>query len=136
WSLALEPVALGLLVASSPAGTGLAVAAVAGFFLRRPLKMIFREHDDSRHEMALVCAFILAAIALAGGLAAMELAGVARLWPLIPAGAAALAFVWFDSRNEGREGAAEIAGSIAFGFLPAVFGTLAGFDAPRSLALA
>ncbi len=39
WSLALEPVALGLLVAPSHAGAWLALAVGAGFFTRRPLKL-------------------------------------------------------------------------------------------------
>lgn len=38
WSLALEPLALGLLVAPSLAGGALAGAVLAGFFARRPLK--------------------------------------------------------------------------------------------------
>ena len=38
WSLALEPLALGLLVVPSAAGAALAAAALAGFFARRPLK--------------------------------------------------------------------------------------------------
>jgi YwiC-like protein len=136
WSLALEPLAFGLLAATSPAGFALALAAVAGFFLRRPLKIIFREPANGRRELALACGFILGLIALAGALVAMEWAGPMKLWPLVPAMGAGLAFVWFDSRNEGREGAAEVAGAIAFGMLPAAFGSLAGLDAPRALALA
>lgn len=41
WSLALEPLALGLLVAPTIAGAALTTAALAGFFARRPLKAAF-----------------------------------------------------------------------------------------------
>ena len=56
WSLALEPVAFGLLVAPSAAGAALALAAVSGFFLRRPLKFALAAKSDSRQPLALVCA--------------------------------------------------------------------------------
>lgn len=45
WSLTLEPVALGLLVAPSRAGFLLAVATVGAFLLRHPLKIVA---DDRR----------------------------------------------------------------------------------------
>ncbi|MES1167658.1 MAG: YwiC-like family protein, partial [Oleiharenicola lentus] len=41
WFLVLEPLALGLLVAPSSAGGALAVATLAAFFMRRPLKPAF-----------------------------------------------------------------------------------------------
>ena len=53
WSLALEPVAFGLLVAPSAAGAALALAAVSGFFLRRPLKLVMAAKHDSRQPIAL-----------------------------------------------------------------------------------
>lgn len=136
WSLALEPVAFGLLAATSTAGTMLALAAVAGFFLRRPAKLVFANKSDERKPLALLCVMALAVV----GLVALTLAGLSgslkNLWPLLPAAVAGMAFVWFDNRNEAREGAAEIAGTIAFGFLPAAFGALAGWDVAHSLALA
>ncbi|MBU6408830.1 MAG: hypothetical protein KGR98_00450, partial [Verrucomicrobia bacterium] len=49
---------------------------------------------------------------------------------------AGLVFVWCDSRNEAREGAAEVAGAVAFSSLPATFGALAGWGGAASLALA
>lgn len=136
WSLALEPMALGLLVAPSAAGLVLAVAATAGFFLRRPLKVFSREQDLERWKMARACSFALSGLALAGLLLAAKLGGLEKLWPLLPAALAGLVFVWADSRNEAREGAAEIAGAVTFGILPAAFASLAGWNLPASLALA
>ncbi|MGD0743587.1 MAG: YwiC-like family protein [Verrucomicrobiota bacterium] len=136
WSLALEPLALGLLAAPSTAGGWLTVAALAGFFLRRPFKLAWGRKPDPRRRLAFECAAGLVTLAFAGlSLAAMS-GGVAQLWPLIPAALAGLAFVWFDLRNEAREGAGELAGAIAFGILPAAFGSVAGWNAVQSVALA
>jgi hypothetical protein len=136
WSLALEPIALGLLVAPSVAGSALAIAAIAGFFLRRPLKILFREANGERREIALAGIFALAAIAFSGLWLAAKIGGLEKLWPLIPAALAGLAFVGFDSRNEGREGGAEISGAFAFGILPAAFATLAGWNFFAAISLA
>lgn len=134
WSLALEPVALGLLVAPSMAGVALAIAAVSGFFLRRPLKIYVR--DGERRGTALGSISILAASAFGGLLPAAEIGGAEKLWALIPAAMAGIAFAFFDSRNEGREGAAEISGAICFGILPAAFATLANWSFIAAVSLA
>ncbi|HVU27132.1 MAG TPA: YwiC-like family protein [Verrucomicrobiae bacterium] len=136
WSLALEPVMLGLLVAPSAAGSALAVAALAGFFLRRPLKSLFCEPSAAHRQWMIFCVVVLIIVAIAGLWAAAKFVGAENLWPLIPAALAGLAFAWFDSRNEARAEAAELAGAIAFGILPAAFGALAGWSAMASVALA
>jgi hypothetical protein len=136
WSLALEPIALGLLVAPSFVGGALAIAAGAGFFLRRPLKILLREENCDRWKMARTGIFILAIIAITGLLLAANVGGFEKLWPLIPSALAGLAFAFFDSRNESREGAAEISGAIAFGILPAAFATLAGWNFIAAISLA
>jgi YwiC-like protein len=136
WSPALEPLALGLLAAPSRPGGALAAAALAGFFLRRPLKLVSGGRPDSRRTLAFGCVIVLATFAIASLLLAVKNNGAGNLWPLIPAALAGVAFAWFDSRNEARDGAAEMAGAIAFGILPAAFGTLAGWSVIESLALA
>lgn len=136
WSLAMEPLAFGLLAAPSAAGGALTLAALAGFFLRRPLKSLFREPSAAQRQWMILCAVVLIAVALAGLSAAAKFGGVAKLWPLIPAALAGIAFVWFDSRNEARAEAAELSGAIAFGILPAALGALAGWNGIESSALA
>ncbi|HTL73645.1 MAG TPA: YwiC-like family protein [bacterium] len=136
WSLALEPIALGLLVAPSWAGIPLALAASAGFFLRRPVKISLQAQPDPRRSLAAICVGALLFVAAASLLLAMELGGVTRLWPLIPAALAGSLFAWFDARGANREGAAELAGASAFALLPATFASLAGWPAANSLALA
>ncbi len=136
WSLALEPLALGMLVVPSAAGGALVCAAVAGFFLRRPLKLVLSGKADPRVPSAIGAVIALSMLAIASLALAMTIGGMAKLWPLIPAAVAGIGFVWFDSRNAGREEAAELCGVIAFGFLPATFGTLASWSVAESMALA
>ena len=136
WSLAFEPVALGLLAAPSKAGIPLAMSACAVFFLRRPLKLLLQTKPDPRRPLAAFCVGILMLLATAGLAFAARFGGAAQLWPLIPAACAGAFFVWFDAQNEGREGAAEITGATSFALLPAVFASLAGWRWESSLALA
>ncbi len=65
WSLALEPVALGLLVAPTRAGGWLALAAAAAFLARRPLKLtLTTPAADPRRLAAARWAALLTALAL------------------------------------------------------------------------
>lgn len=147
WSLAFEPVALGLLVAFSPAGAWLALATAAAFFVRRPLKLAATlPSADSRRAAAFrwtlffsalaLAAFFLCAIAPESLRNTQGAAELAPLWPLLLALPFGGAFLWFDLRGEMREAEAELAGSAAFALLPATFATLAGWSTPAALALA
>ena len=80
WSLALEPVALGLLVAPSAAGAALAAAAVSGFFLRRPWKLMSGAKRDPRQPLAVAWVGILALIALAVVVVAIDDASFLGGW--------------------------------------------------------
>ncbi|MFI5335473.1 MAG: YwiC-like family protein [Opitutales bacterium] len=133
WSLALEPVALGLLVAPSPAGAALGLAAIAGFFSRRPLKAVLARQARPRSLAAALAFMACGGIGLA---ATLLLGGLPALWPLVLAAPFGILFAWFDSQGDSRETAAELAGSTAFALLPATFATLAGWAAPAALALA
>jgi hypothetical protein len=146
WSLALEPVALGLLVAPSGSGALLALAVTAGFFIRRPLKLAWTLPSLEERRGAAACwAMIFVSIALLALVSigpagqAISAAGVGAwqsLWPLLLAAPLGLAFLWFDLRNEMREAEAELAGSAAFALVPAAFATLAGWSAVSALGLA
>ena len=135
WSLAFEPLALGLMVAPSLAGASLAFAVAAAFFARRPLNIAMRDHRADRRAAAfgavlvclgVACWFLLIALALAGG-------GWAP-W-LLPSVLLGAAFLAFDLRNGGREEAAEVAGAAAFAFLPAAIAVLADWPAFAAFAL-
>ena len=136
WSLAFEPVVLGCLVAPSVSGAWLALAVAAGFFARRPLRIVSRDRDATRRSTA---AFALSGLALAsaaGLLGAVAGSGVEWLVWLLPSAVAGAGFLLFDLRNAGREQVAEVLGAFAFGWLPAAFAALAGWTPLAALALA
>ncbi len=135
WSLAFEPLALGLLVAPSQAGFSLALAAAAGFFLRRPLKLLLQAKPDVRRSLAQFCVATLILLALVCLMFVLHFSAVSQLWPLLPAGCFGLAFIWFDARGENRAGIAEIVGATAFAFMPAAIASLAGWSPAASFAL-
>ena len=137
WALALEPVALGLLVAPSAAGAWLGTAVTAGFLARRPLKLALTlSPDEPRRLGAAQWAAVLAAVALAALFQAGLTAGTGALWPLLLSVPFGAAFLWFDLRHAMREAEAELCGSIAFAFTPAAFAVLDGWAAGPALALA
>lgn len=136
WSLALEPIALGLLAAPSRAGGALALAAVAGFFARRPLKLALAAAPSARRGAARELVVLLSALAATGFFEAIVLGGLAPLWPLLLVAPGGALFVYFDAQNDSRAAAAEIAGTTAFALLPAAFATLAGWPPAFALALA
>jgi len=136
WSLALEPVALGLVVAPTGAGAGVALAALAGMFLRRPAKVLAGDRADERRATAIGSLVVLGLAAVAGVGVAGWAIGAARLWPLLLAVPPGLLFLWLDARGEARAAAAELAGATAFALVPAAIASVAGWPAPRVLALA
>lgn len=137
WSLALEPVALGLLVAPTRAGVWLALAVIAGFFTRRPLKLTWTlEAGDERRQPALRWMLLFAGLALGALAVAGQFSSGRALWPLLLAAPFGAAFLWFDLRNAMREAEAELAGCLAFAVVPAAFATLAGWRSEPALALA
>jgi hypothetical protein len=134
WSLALEPLALGLLVAPSGAGAAFAVTVVAGFFARRPLRIAWCDGRADRRSAARRALFAAAILGIAGLSVATALSGMGwQLW-LLPSALFGAVFLSFDLRQSGREQYAELAGALAFAWLPAVFVMLAG-GAPSNAAI-
>jgi hypothetical protein len=136
WSLALEPLAFGLIAAPSVAGGWLAAAVVAAFFARRPLRIAFGEPQSERGAAARMALMWCSLAALAAVCAAVAVAGLGWLGWLLPAAVAGAAFLSFDLRNAGREETAEVAGAAAFALLPAAFAALAGARPATAVALA
>ncbi len=134
WSLALEPLALALLVVPSVPGAALAVAVVAAFFARRPLRIALRETQLDRRNAAHGVLGMLALIAALATALAVAVGGFRWAAWLVPSLIGGAVFLGFDLRSGGREEVAEIAGSAAFAWLPAAFAVLA--DATPEMALA
>jgi 4-hydroxybenzoate polyprenyltransferase len=119
WSLTLEPALLGLIVAPSLAGAALAVAALLGFLLRTPLKLVFvdrrRGRTLPRTELATRAAvgylvLLVAALTIAATL------GEPSLWPplIIALPLFAVEFA-YDVRSKSRRLIPELVGTIGIG---------------------
>lgn len=135
WSLAFEPIALGLLCAPSPGGAWLALGVAAGFFCRRPLRIAWCDHREERRRAAGGALARCAAIATIATGVAVAMAGPGWLVWLMPSAILGALFLRFDLRNGGREEAAEVAGTMAFALLPAAFATIGGWSAYGAIAL-
>lgn len=135
WSLALEPVALGLLAAPSLAGGWFALAALAGFLARRPLKIALHDENSGRALAATVAFTVLIFIFVVTSSAALVLAESFHPAVLLPSALAGAIFLYFDIRHAGREAPAEIAGAAAFALLTPAFAAAAGWSPIASLAL-
>lgn len=135
WSLALEPIALGLLAAPSHPGCLFAAALIAAFFARRPLRIAFLEARPERRRHARLALAVCVAVACVCALGAVALAGTAWLAWALPCILAGAVFLAFDFQQAGREGEAEVAGAFAFGWVPAVFGVLGGLGTAQAATL-
>lgn len=136
WSLTLEPVALGLLVAPSLGAGGLALVATSLFLARRPVKLALDlDAPAARRLPAAGTVALFGALATAGFALAVQPGGFTALWPLAFALPFAGMFALFDAQGLGRTAFAEIAGATAYAAIPAACATLAGWSSPAALAL-
>ncbi len=135
WSLAFEPVVLGLLVAPSVAGGWVALVALAGFFARRPLKIVWRERTGVRAAAAGRALAWCVALGLGALMAAVSAGGVMWTVWLAPFAGLGAVFLSFDLRNGGREEAAEIAGAAAFSTVAAAMAAAGGMSSMGALAV-
>lgn len=135
WSLALEPLVLGLLVAPSWAGSAVAIAAMAGFFARRPLKAICKPGAGIRQQGCWPALIILSLLGAVGIWESGTISNFTALWPLLLALPLGGFFLYYDFQNESRAAAAELIGSSTFTLVPVTIATLAGWSAPEALAL-
>jgi hypothetical protein len=130
WSLTLEPVLLGLLVAPGPAGVALGVAALMAFLARTPLKLALVDRRRGRWLPRSALAARVAAleiVVLAGAVAvALATAEDPFWWPLAAAAPLFAVELWYDSRSRGRRFVPEMAGAIGMGALAAAIALAGG----------
>lgn len=134
WSLALEPVALGLLVAPSVAGGWLALATIAGFLCRRPLKITLCEPNPARSRAAFRTLAILASIAVGAFAGAVQTGYASWLGWIVPPVVIGGFFLTFDLHNHGREQVAEVMGAAAFSLIAGAI--VAAGDRPAATVVA
>ncbi|MEY4924417.1 MAG: hypothetical protein RL598_936 [Verrucomicrobiota bacterium] len=136
WSLALEPLALGLLVAPSAAGGALTAAALAGFFARRPLRALLRGETSPDRNLTRFTLGLLTLLVMIGLIELKLISGFTAAGPLLLAVPCGALFIYFDHHHESRAAAAELAGCATFAILPAALARAAGWSAPTAWALA
>jgi hypothetical protein len=120
WGFLLEPVLLGLVLAPSAAGAGIAVAATGAFLARHPLKLaladVLRRRSCPRTRAAALLAASYAALAGASLALAASRSSTPSFWlPLALAAPLALVQLGYDARNRGRELAPQLLGAVAPG---------------------
>lgn len=139
WSLTLEPIVLGLLVAPSLSGFLFGLATVGAFLARHPYKIVMGDRRRARRfpRTAVAESFLLlyGGIALVAVLAALTTASsYAFLWPLVGAAPLAAIQLFFDAKGESRALAPELAGAAGLAAVAASIALAGGL--PLSLALA
>lgn len=136
WGFLLEPIVLALIVAPSVAGGAVAIAAVAGFLARHPLRLALSDLlRRKRYARTAVCARLAIAYSAVTIIALVVAAHIAGLRALLPfALASPLAAFQFvhDIDKRGRALVPEMAGVAAMGAIAASI----AMAAEQSIALA
>ncbi len=139
WSFLFEPIALGLLVSPSWSGALVALAALAAFLARQPLKLFVVDRRRGKvyprthvAERAFATLALLAAAALAGAVVTARGPLLVAVGLAAPLAAATLAF---DLDRRSREAAGELAGALAVGAVASAVALAGGWPAARSFAL-
>ena len=140
WGITLEPVLLGLLVAPSLAGAGLALATVGAFLARHPFKIVAgdrrRGRRFARTPYAERFTLVYAAAAVVGlGVAVYASADYAFLLPLAAAAPLAGLQLWYDAAGRSRGLLPELAGSLAMGSVACSLAVAGGAGWPLALGL-
>ncbi|MCB0995898.1 MAG: YwiC-like family protein [Acidimicrobiales bacterium] len=139
WSLTLEPVLLGLLVAWSPAGLSLGTAALLAFITWTPLKVVlvdrWRDRSLPRTRLAArIAAVELVVLAVLAGLAVIFAAR--PVWPpLLAAAPLVVVELWFDMRSRSRRLIPELAGAVGMGSVAAAIALADGGTTRLALGL-
>ena len=133
WGFLTEPVVLGLVLAPSAAGLCLALAALAAFLARHPLRLwLIDRRKGVRYPRTALAERVFAAYAaatLALAAAAFALASASFWLPLAVAAPIGLVALAFDARGRSREVVPEAAGAVALGASAAAIALAGGAPA-------
>jgi len=139
WGLLAEPVLLGLLVAPSSAGLGVALAGLGAFLARQPFNLALADRRrGTRYPRTPVAERL---IFLYGGVAAVGLAlawargGPAWWLPLALAAPLGVVQLAYDADRRSRQLVPELLGGVALGSLAAAELVAAGWNAAPALAV-
>jgi hypothetical protein len=130
WSITLEPVVLGLLVAPTGAGFALGAAAFAAFLARTPLKVVLVDRWRGRRlERTRLARWVLlvemAALVFLVGIAVAN-TEAPFWWPLLLAAPLVVVELWHDMRSRSRRLVPELAGAVGIGSVAAAIALAGG----------
>ena len=133
WGFLLEPLALGLVLAPSPGGLALALAALCAFLARHPLRLVLmdRRRGTRYPRTGVAERFLFAYLVVALALLALGLAlAGGSFWPaLVAAAVPALVALWYDAAGRSREVGAEATGAVALSGTAAAIALAGGAQA-------
>lgn len=140
WSLLLEPILLGLLIAPSRAGFFLALAAGGAFLARHPLRLVSADRRRGRRfprtRRAEQLVLLYGAVAITGFLATAVTATAWQwLWPLAAAVPLAAVQLAFDIAGRGRDIVPELTGALALSATAPSLALAAGCPRPVAFAV-
>jgi hypothetical protein len=138
WGLLGEPILVGLAVAPSWPGLGVALLAAFAFLARHPLKLAAADWRHGRRSPRTAACERVALLYAAGAAAGLALAWSGApgfWWPLALAAPPALFQLARDSRNHGRELWPELAGAVALGSVAAAEMRAAGLPLAAAIAV-
>ncbi len=138
WGFLFEPILLGLALAPSGRGVALAVAAIASFLVRQPLKILWSDfvadRKSPRTGIAIAFAAAYAAIALLS-LATAFYGAFQSVAPLLFAGPLVLTLLWYDAKGKSREIVPELGAPVALASVGASIAMLGGWTLPAAAAV-
>ena len=140
WGFLFEPIVLGLAVAGSGSGVLIAVAALAGFLVRHPLRLALqdamrrRTYPRTKVCWTLALSYLLAAAA-ALALAVM-LSGLRILIPFAIVAPFAVVQIVYDALNRSRDLLPELCGATAMSSTAAAIAMSGGMDLVPALGVA
>ncbi len=132
WGMIGAPILLGLWLAPSPAGFWLSLAALGGFLIRQPLKLVVSDYRRGKRYPRTVWAerFLLgySAVALLTCVLAFWQATAPFWQPIVLAIPFAIGQLYYDLRKQSRQLAAELCGSVAMSALVSAIVMAAGWS--------
>ncbi len=116
WGLTIEPVVLGLMLASSVAGVMIGIATLLAFLSRTPIKVVlvdrYRHRWLERSRIALIVSVVEIFAMAASVVAATMLAGWSWWVPVLVAAPMIAVELWYDARSRGRRLVPELLGAV------------------------
>lgn len=139
WSMLLEPIVLGLMLAPTVPGVFVSSAAIGAFLARHPLKLAVGNWRLNRHtartKLAERFAIVYLCLAILAITFAIQTAGATLLLPLLLALPTTILQLFYDSMGRSRALIPELAGSISTGAVATAIAMSGDWPRPAAFGL-